>query len=169
MLALNPQRPESLVHTTKCHIWVHIPTAAMLSVDVPAPYGHWQPGRCPWSVLQPEAMLMSKGESCCHQRPYRCEWLALTPEAMLISVWSGLSLRTLSRSVILLWSGPCLWSVMSPESMRKPTISAPANGKGLGSYFGKDVDNWRCTFEKDEHGRLLWPQHSHPSPKKVTT
>lgn len=108
-----------------------------------------------WSMLQPETILMSEGYAA--SRRYfdvRHLWCLWGPS---LGLWSYCSQE------------PCLWSMLLPETMRKPMIHAPTDCKRQDSYFGHDIDDCRCSQE-----RITWktsvatPTPSSPAPPLIT-
>lgn len=95
---------------TEGNVWVHGSTAARDHVDICGPRCHQTVCRCPWCVLQPEAMWMTLGHTATGAILTQ-EWPAISPEAMVMSgsMWlprtmSGFMVLLESRSVLMFMS-----------------------------------------------------------------
>lgn len=132
------------------HDWVHGPIVDGICVDVTTE-GHvdiyslccsLRPCWCLRAMLQLRAILMWMACAATQRRCW-CLWLDCL-QGPCLSPWSS-------------WSqGPYLSSVLLPETMWKPIILAPTDCEVQGGYFCCDMDDYRCTVEREGHGRLLW-------------
>ena len=128
---------------------------------------------CLWSILLLRAILgiITKGcvgvhGLCCCLNPYWCPWPVLWPlRAMMVSVVCALAEGCVHVCGLYWHQRPCEYprSTLSPETVRKSMIHAPANGKGKGSDFFHDQGS---QFRKRDiegfcDNLYLQPAHTH--------
>lgn len=107
----------------------HSPTAANICVDVCSSCYHPRPSGCLWSMLEPEAMLMSVVWAISQGLVWVCD--PITIRAMLV-------VCAVTRN----------W-------VEVHDCGLPADCAERGSFFGRGIYDCRCTVEKEGHTRLL--------------
>lgn len=124
---------------TKGNVWVHGAIVAEVYVDVHGPCHHRRPSRCPCSMLQPEAMLMSAGHATagCH-----FDVSGLHCHLPCWCLWSGLPPRALSAAMVLLRQG----AVFGVCVLTRKHVEAH-DLYSHGSLFGSDVNDCRYTLK----------------------
>lgn len=134
-----------------------------------APEGHgWGPTAT--GVCADDYGCLNVCGLCCILKPYWCPWSMLLLKAMLIWVawaatWSCVGVCDLGYLQGSCTWGPWPWCVLSPETMWKPLIHAPADYK----------EQWWLQMHSWEKGQeiVLWQplplsQFSHPPSKPLT-
>lgn len=154
------------------HIWVYGPAAMSMAWGT-------NTGRRSSSVLLPEARLMSMGldtsrehvvvsRLCWHMRPCWCPHTRRSLGAVL-AFMAYTAIRDYGEVCDICWcwrSGRCQWLMLLPANMWKFMIQVPVDYKGLRSFFWSGLSDYRLTYEKERHRRLLWQP---PSLKKGAT
>lgn len=145
---------------------------------------HQRSSRYPWSVLPPEALLMSVGHAAagdytgihglnCCRGPCGFPWSVMSQRAILMSMGIAAAGDHVEAHSQFCWQRPCRcwcdfhgphchwgpywyqWPVLLYETMWRSMIHAPGDYKGQKSYFYSGID-FRLTVEKERQGRLLW-------------
>lgn len=98
-----------------------------------------------WMSVQPQTMLMPTGHIASRE----------------ICVLGCLQGPCLGPQSYCSWE-PCLWSVLSLEAIWRPMIRAPTYCKEQGGCFCCDLDECRCTDEREGHGRTCDNRYPHP-------
>lgn len=132
-----------------------------------------RPYICPWSMLQPEPMLMTmvcaatEGHTdvsvlvCtwghfdvlgpyCHQELWDCLRPMQQQRAMLMFMIYTVTRDHAEVLGICWYQRPygCSWSFLSPETMCKSMVLATVDWKGWGNYFCHGINDYRLTVEK---------------------
>lgn len=140
--------------------------AAWIHVDFHGLCCFWAPCWCEWSVLPPEAMVMSL-DLCCHQGLWWCPWPLQWQRALMMSIY-GLYCHRRPR-----WG---LWHMLTPETRwislilagchRKPGVSPWSmfllTVKGKEASFAMVLMTAESQLRKTQ--KLLWQSYSYSTP-----
>lgn len=152
-------------------IWMSIVcTSTWSHIDIHEFCCQWGPHWSERSTLQPETTVMSLVCDVTEGCDFVCGTCIIGGPRWCL--WSILESMLRSMACVDAGDHVCPWSVMSPDTMCKPMIYAPADYRGQGCYFLHGNDDHRLTVEKEGH-KWLWqpllpflPNKSNSSDKK---
>lgn len=112
----------------KGHVWVWGPTAARRGcANVCGPWNYWRAYRCQWSVMPPEALLISKGVATSGDILIWIEWPELSVSWCWHPAWAAaeghvwVCSLTVARVCIDVWGLCCLWLMLPHGTMEDLT------------------------------------------------
>lgn len=129
--------------------WALLPLGARLIwVTCTVPWVHGDG----WAYAATDSHVWVCGFTLARSVLYAVAW------SYIDNLWSQLYQRALSGSVALQQLGALFvfCADLTLGTLWRPTIHVPENCKEQMSYFGSDMDDRRCTVEKEGRERFLW-------------